>query len=153
MKTRLILLMILTGSCLNAGAMNKEKTPMITLKDSIEINTTMEVGDIVYFEQCVEGVWYKVETEIITRVKEDEGFTFTVKSTTGLGVITFLAKSLSKTHLVFTHTESFGFRESFLGKIGNFLVFKVFFRKQGNWDLILSDMKKDDARLKEIMES
>ena len=51
-----------------------------------------EVGDKVYFAQCVEGVWYKVKAVITEKQMDDNLFNLTVKSTTGLGVITFRAE-------------------------------------------------------------
>ncbi len=183
MKTKRFLLLLILGFSFSVYARNKEKNYMIVLKDSIEIETSveelydwfvhlesnfvpwserhtkfellsggLEPGDIIYFEQCVEGVWYKVKAEIISREVDREGFSFTVESTTGLAEITFSARAISPERLVFTHTESFGYGESYFGKIGNFLLFKVFFRKQGNWELIMGDMKKDDASLKRILE-
>ena len=40
-----------------------------------------------------------------------------------------------------------------IGPIMNFLIFKVFFKKKANWDLIRQDMILDNFLLKDILES
>ena len=74
-----------------------------------------EVGDKVYFAQYVEGVWYKVKAVITEKQMDDKLFNLTVKSTTGLGVITFRAEKQPDGSVLFTHIESFGARRSFFG--------------------------------------
>lgn len=111
-----------------------------------------EIGDRVYFAQCVEGVWYKIKAAIVKKEINDELFLLTVKSTTGLGIITFRADKLSDSTVRFIHIECFGKRKSFFGNIINGLVFKILFPKMANWDLIRQDMQEDDANLKKILE-
>ncbi len=53
----------------------------------------------------------------------------------------------------FTHVEKFGLEAPIIGSIIYFLLFKVITRKKANWDLILNDMKKDNIRLKELIEN
>jgi hypothetical protein len=155
---------------------------MITLKDSIEIDASIDrlldwfmnidknftkwnpnhkkfemitggndVGDIVYFEQCVNGIWYKVKARIIRKEVSKGSFEVVVKSTIGLGTISFSAEAIEN-GCRFTHVEEFGMKNSMLGKIVNYLVFKILARKQANWDSILQDMKEDNVNLKEILE-
>ncbi|TPE15274.1 SRPBCC family protein [Tannerella forsythia] len=111
-----------------------------------------EVGDKVYFAQCVEGVWYKVKAVITEKQMDDNLFNLTVKSTTGLGVITFRAEKQPDGSVLFTHIESFGARRSFFGNFVNWLFFKALFPKQANWELIKQDMQEDDRNLKRILE-
>ena len=40
----------------------------------------------------------------------------------------------------FTHTEAFGMMTPIISPVMNFLIFKVFFRKKANWQLIEDDM-------------
>ena len=101
-----------------------------------------EVGDKVYFAQCVEGVWYKVKAVITEKQMDDKLFNLTVKSTTGLGVITFRAEKQPDGSVLFT----------FFGNFVNWLFFKALFPKQANWELIKQDMQEDDANLKKILE-
>jgi hypothetical protein len=155
---------------------------MITLKDSIEIDTRVDqlfdwlmnldknftrwnsnhkkfekitggndVGDVVYFEQCVGGIWYRIKARIIDKEIRKESFRIVIKSTTGLGIISFSAKA-TENGCIFTHVEEFGMKDSVLGRIVNYLVFRVLARKQANWNLILQDMKEDSVNLKKIME-
>ena len=44
----------------------------------------------------------------------------------------------TKTGCHFSHTEAFGMTTPVIGAIMNFLIFKVFFRKKANWQLIAS---------------
>ena len=111
------------------------------------------VGDKVYFAQCVKGVWYKVKAIITEKQMDDNLFNLTVKSTTGLGVITFRAEKQPDDSVLFTHIESFGVRRSFFGNFVNWLFFKALFPKQANWELIKQDMQEDDANLRKILES
>ena len=110
------------------------------------------VGDKVFFAQCVEGVWYKVKAVITEKQMDDNLFDLTVKSTTGLGVITFRAEKQPDGSVLFTHIESFGARRSFFGNFVNWLFFKALFPKQANWELIKQDMQEDDRNLKKILE-
>ena len=111
------------------------------------------VGDKVCFAQCVESVWYKVKAVITEKQMDDNLFNLTVKSITGLGVITFRAEKQPDGSVLFTHIESFGAQRSCFGNFVNWLFFKVLFSKQANWELIKQDMQKDDANLRKILES
>ena len=51
----------------------------------------------------------------------------------------------------FSHTEAFGMTTPVIGPIMNFLIFKVFFRKMANWQLIRDDMILDNRYLTEIL--
>jgi hypothetical protein len=182
-KILTIIIVIFMTINVNAKTTKKRVRNMVTLKDTIEINTTIdelydwfmnidvnftkwhhnhkkfekitggsEVGDIIYFEQLVNGVWYKVKAKIILKEKNKDNFKIIIKSTTGLGTISFLGKT-TENSCVFTHIESFGLSTPVIGNAINFLLFRVFFRKHANWKFILQDMKDDDANLKKILES
>jgi hypothetical protein len=51
-----------------------------------------DVGDIIYFEQCVNGVWYKIKGEITVKEKSDNSFKIEFITMSGIGTITFIAK-------------------------------------------------------------
>jgi hypothetical protein len=155
---------------------------MITLEDSIEINTTVDqlyewlmnldsnftkwnvnhkkfekvtggnsVGDLIYFEQCVGGVWYKIKGEITENEKSVDGFRMQFVTMSGFGTITFIGQR-SGTGCRFTHIESFGSKRPLIGGVINTLLFKVLFRKKANFELILSDMKEDNTNLRSLLE-
>jgi len=155
---------------------------MITLRDSIEIKTTpdklynwfmdldkhftewhpnhikfekvtggTDVGDIIYFEERVGGILYKVKGEIIRKEKNKNGFRLGFKTLSGLGRISFIGEA-TEGGCLFTHIERFGLETPVIGGIVNFLLFKLLARKKANWDIILQDMREDNANLKKIME-
>jgi hypothetical protein len=155
---------------------------MITLKDSIEIETSLEelydwfmnleknftkwhpnhkkfekltggdeVGDIIYFEECVSGIWYKIKGEITVKEKNKDNFRLEFKTMSGIGRISFIAEKREE-GCIFTHIESFGLETPLIGGIINFLLFNVIARKKVNWDLILQDMKEDNKNLKQILD-
>ena len=155
---------------------------MITLKESIEIETSLEelynwfmdlednftkwhpnhkkferltggdeVGDIIYFEECVNGIWYKVKGEITVKEKNEDNFRIEFKTMSGIGRISFIAKKTEE-GCIFTHIENFGLKTPLIGGVINFLLFNVIARKKANLDLILNDMKEDNKNLKQILE-
>jgi hypothetical protein len=156
---------------------------MITLKDSIEIETSIEelynwfmnlevnftkwhpnhkkferltggdeVGDVIYFEECVSGIWYKIKGEITVKEKNKDNFRLEFKTMSGIGRISFITKKTEE-GCIFTHIENFGLETPLIGSIINFLLFNVIARKKANWDLILHDMKEDNKNLKQILEN
>lgn len=155
---------------------------MISLEDSIEINTTVDhlydwlinldrnfpkwnanhgkflkvtggnaVGDIIYFEECVEGIWYKIRGKITVIEKKDDFFTIEFSTMSGIGTITFIGQK-SDAGCIFTHIERFGLRRPLVGELINFMLFKVLARKKANFELILKDMKEDNGNLKALLE-
>ena len=57
----------------------------------------------------------------------------------------------TKTGCRFSHTEAFGMTTPIIGPVMNFLIFKVFFRKKANWQLIRDDMVLDNRYLTDIL--
>jgi len=113
----------------------------------------MDEGDIIYFEECVSGVWYKVKCKITGIEKSKRGWKAEFKSLSGIGKIAFMAEKIED-GCIFTHIESFGSKKLIIGKIVDFLLLKVFPRilPQANFDLIQKDMEEDGKRLKKILE-
>ncbi|MCE5345730.1 MAG: SRPBCC family protein [Bacteroidales bacterium] len=155
---------------------------MVELKDSIEIRTSVnllyewlldldkhfvewhpnhkvfefvskgkEIGDKIYFEEEVNGVLYAIKGEIIDLAKTKDSFNVAFKTSAGLGHIYFMGKE-TYSGCVFTHVEQFGLSTPIIGNVINFLLFKVLARKKANWNLILTDMREDNKRLKELLE-
>ena len=67
-----------------------------------------------------------------------------------LNVLNTIGKR-TKTGCHFSHTEAFGMTTPVIGAIMNFLIFKVFFRKKANWQLIRDDMILDNRYLYDIL--
>lgn len=110
-----------------------------------------QVDDKIYFEEKVNGVLYAIKGKISDHTKTKDSFCVAFKTSAGLGSIYFMGKETS-TGCVFTHIERFGLSTPVVGNAINFLLFKVLARKKANWDLILTDMREDNKRLKEILE-
>ena len=67
-----------------------------------------------------------------------------------MAFITFEGKR-TETGCHFCHTETFGMTTPVIGAIMNFLIFKVFFRKKANWQVIRDDMILDNRYLYKIL--
>ena len=154
---------------------------MITLKDSVKINTAadqvyvwfshldenfvawhpnhkkfvrvsggLDEGDSVYFEECVEGKWYKVKVRIGKLEKSERGWRIEFVTSSKLAKIVFEAEDVKK-GCVFSHTESFGVEKPVIGRLLDFLMSKVFY-SLFRFDLIRKDMEEDGVNLKRILE-
>jgi hypothetical protein len=110
-----------------------------------------DVGDIIYFEERVGGILYKIKGQITKKEKNDNGFRLDFRTMSGLGQIAFIAKA-TEGGCVFTHIERFGLETPVIGGIVNFLIFNLLARKKANWNIILQDMKEDNENLRKIME-
>lgn len=110
------------------------------------------IWDIVFFEECVNWICYKIKAKIIVKEKTKNSFKIVIKSTIWLAIISFSAKT-TKNGCVFTYIEEFGMKDNLIGNIINFLIFNVLASKQANWDIIMKDMKEDNINLKNIMEN
>lgn len=111
----------------------------------------IEAGDKIYFEEIVGGVKYAIKGKIVEKTKSDEKFVFAFKTSSGMGRIYFIGEKRDD-KVLFTHVEEFGLKTPVIGDAVNFLLFKVIARKKADWNLILDDMKKDNVRLKELIE-
>ncbi|BDZ68120.1 SRPBCC family protein [Methanobacterium ferruginis] len=156
---------------------------MITLKDSVTINTTLEKlynwlinldenfvkwhPNYVKFEKLTGsmdvGDWIYFEENVngtiykikgkITR-KEINKNGFRVDFKTNSGLGHItFMAEATESGCVFTHIESFGLETPIIGNIINFIIFRVLVRKKANWDLISQDMKEDNVNLKRILET
>ncbi|MCC7550318.1 MAG: SRPBCC family protein [Methanobacterium sp.] len=156
---------------------------MITLKDSVTINTTLEKlyswlinldenfvkwhPNHVKFEKLTGsmdvGDWIYFEENVngtiykikgeITR-KEINKNGFRVDFKTNSGLGHItFMAEATESGCVFTHIESFGLETPIIGNIINFIIFRVLVRKKANWDLISQDMKEDNVNLKRILET
>ena len=82
--------------------------------------------------------------------QDENHFRIVFRSDKKTAFITFEGKR-TKTGCHFSHTEAFGMTTPVIGAIMNFLIFKVFFRKKANWQLIRDDMILDNRYLYDIL--
>lgn len=107
-------------------------------------------GDRVRFYEIVMGLDYDVTGTIIESERDEHHFRISFESDKKTAVITFEGQR-TPGGCSFSHTESFGMQTPVIGPIMNFLIFKVFFNKKANWDLIRDDMKLDNIYLSNIL--
>ncbi len=108
-------------------------------------------GDRVRFFEIVMGLDYDVTGTIIESDRDKDHFRISFESDKKTAIITFEGKRTPE-GCSFTHTESFGMQTPVIGPIMNFLIFRVFYKKKANWDLIRDDMKLDNIYLTNILE-
>lgn len=113
-------------------------------------NGNYHAGSKVRFREIVMGLDYDV-TGTITECEQDENhFRIVFQSNKKTAFITFEGKR-TETGCHFSHTEAFGMTTPVIGAIMNFLIFKVFFRKKANWQLVRDDMILDNRYLYDIL--
>lgn len=108
------------------------------------------VGSRLRFREIVMGLDYDVTGTIVRAEKSVDHFFFEFQSDKKTAGISFEGRRTNE-GCVFRHTESFGLTTPVIGPIINFLVFKVFYRKKADWDLIRNDMILDNKYLNEIL--
>jgi len=107
-------------------------------------------GSRIRFREIVMGLDYDV-TGTVTECEKDPGhFRIVFQSDKKTAFITFEGERTG-TGCRFSHTESFGMATPVIGPLVNFLVFKVFFRKMADWQLIRDDMILDNRYLTDIL--
>ena len=110
----------------------------------------INVGDRVRFYEIVMGLDYDVTGKIVHAERDADHFIFQFESDKQTAVITFEGtRTPEGCH--FRHTEAFGMQTPVIGAIINFLIFKVFYRKKANWQLIRDDMILDNKYLSDIL--
>ena len=107
-------------------------------------------GDRVRFYEIVMGMDYDVKGIIIESERDKDHFRISFESDKKTAIITFEGQRTPE-GCSFSHTESFGMQTPIIGPIMNFLIFKVFFKKKANWNLIRDDMKLDNIYLSNIL--
>ncbi len=108
------------------------------------------VGNRIRFREIVMNLDYNV-TGVITECEQDrDHFRIVFQSDKKTAFITFIGRR-TENGCFFSHTEAFGMTAPVIGPIMNFLVFRVFFRKKADWQLIRDDMILDNKYLKDIL--
>ena len=100
-------------------------------------NGNYNAGSKIRFREIVMGLDYDVTGTIAECEQDENHFRIVFRSDKKTAFITFEGKR-TKTGCHFSHTEAFGMTTPVIGAIMNFLIFKVFFRKKANWQLIAS---------------
>ena len=109
-----------------------------------------QVGNRIRFREIVMNLDYNV-TGTITECEQDiDHFRIVFRSDKKTAFIIFEGRR-TETGCRFSHTEAFGMTTPVIGPIMNFLIFKVFFRKKANWQLIRDDMILDNRYLTDIL--
>jgi hypothetical protein len=118
-------------------------------KKFIKVTGGLDEGDIVYFEECVDGKWFKVKCKITNIEKKDRSWRTDFESVHWLGRligtrISFIVKAKGDI-CIFTHIESFGFRANIISNL-TLKLLKSWF------PLIKKDIEEDNLNLKKILE-
>ncbi|MDI6883194.1 MAG: SRPBCC family protein [Patescibacteria group bacterium] len=117
-------------------------------KKFVRVTGGMEEGDIVYAEECVSEIWYKLKLKITKIEKGIKGWRVELKNLRAPSRIIFIAEA-KEDGCIFTHIETWGYKTPIVSNIVDFLV-KVLFRKR--IDIVQRDIEEDDENLKELLE-
>lgn len=121
-------------------------------KKFVLVTGGLDEGDVIYFEQNINGKWFNFKTKITKIEQTATGWTIETKTPPFVTLI-FTAQA-NTTGCLFTHDEVYGFikiKNLFIRKYSiPFLrtLLNPFFR----FDLIEKDIADDNARLKQILE-
>ena len=109
-----------------------------------------QTGNRIRFREIVMNLDYNVTGTVIECEQDRDHFRIVFRSDKKTAFITFEGHR-TRTGCRFSHTEAFGMTAPVVGPIMNFLIFKVFFKKKANWQLIRDDMILDNRYLAEIL--
>ena len=117
-------------------------------KKFVRVTGGMEEGDIVYAEECVSGIWYKLKLKITKIERGENGWKVELKDLRFPAKIIFITKAKGD-GCIFTHIETLGFERPIIGNIVDFLV-KALFQKR--IDIVQRDIEEDNKKLKGLLE-
>ncbi len=109
-----------------------------------------QVGNRIRFRELVMNLDYDVTGTIRECEQDKDHFRIVFQSDKKTAFIIFEGQR-TETGCRFSHTEAFGLKTPIIGPIVNFLIFRVFFRKKADWQLIRDDMILDNRYLTEIL--
>ena len=109
-----------------------------------------QVGNRIRFREIVMNLDYNVSGTITECEQDKDHFRIVFQSDKKTAFIIFEGQR-TETGCHFSHTEAFGMTTPIVGPIMNFLIFKVFFKKKANGQLIRDDMILDNQYLTEIL--
>ena len=121
-------------------------------KKFVKVTGGMQVGDKVYFEQCISGKWFKNKVTISAINKSENRWT--IEAVTPPFAKLEFSCEVKGNQCLFTHTESFGFIKSQKSFAQNVLipVLRKLLNPIYRFDLIAKDIVEDNLKLKQIME-
>jgi hypothetical protein len=117
-------------------------------KKFVRVTGGMEEGDIVYAEECVSGIWYKLKLKITKIERSENGWKVELKDLRFPAKIIFITKAKGD-GCIFTHIETWGFERPIIGNIVDFLV-KALLQKR--IDIVQRDIEEDNKNLKGLLE-
>ena len=94
-------------------------------------------GDIVYFEERVDGKWYRARCKITKIERRERDWRIELKTKGAL--LSFITEA-KEDICIFTHIESFGFKTPIIGSLIDFLILKIF-HSRFRLDLVRKDME------------
>lgn len=109
-----------------------------------------QVGSKIRFREIVMNLDYDVTGTIIECEQDKDHFRIVFRSDKKTAFITFEGRR-TEDGCHFSHTEQFGMQTPLIRTIVNFFIFKVFFKKMANWQLIRDDMILDNQYLTDIL--
>lgn len=107
-------------------------------------------GKRLRFYEIVMGMDYDVTGTITEYERDKDHFSIAFESDAKTAVIRFEGERTPE-GCRFGHTEAFGLQTPVIAPLLNFLVFKVFFRKKADWNVIRADMQLDNQYLYDIL--
>lgn len=119
----------------------------------VKITGGMDEGDEAYFEECIDGKWFKFKFKIVKLEKTKKGWIAEMKRP--FATIVFNAEVKGKNECIFTHIESFGIIKSknpFIMRVSA-AIFRKLFNSKYRFDLIKKDIIEDNINLKQMMEN
>ena len=109
-----------------------------------------QVGNRIRFREIVMNLDYDVTGTIAECEQDKDHFRIVFQSDKKTAFITFEGKR-TETGCRFSHTETFGMTTPIIGPIMNYLIFRVFYKKMCDWNLIRDDMILDNQYLTGIL--
>ena len=122
-------------------------------KKFVKLTGGMDVGDIVYYEQCCEGEWYRVKNKITKIEQREQGWEIDYECLfpySLLGIKGAFVGEKKGEACNFIAIEYFGFKVPVIGTLIDYLM--KLFNPLIRFDIIERDMAEDGKRLKEILE-
>lgn len=119
----------------------------------VKLTGGMDEGDEAYFEECIDGKWFKFKFKIVELEKTKKGWIAVMKRP--FATIIFSAEAKGENECIFTHIESFGIIKSTNPttlRVSD-AIFRKFFNSIYRFDLIEKDIIEDNTNLKQMMET
>jgi hypothetical protein len=122
-------------------------------KKLIKLTGGLDVGDVIHFEELIDGKWFKFNVKITRKEKTPGGFLIEAKMPP-FATLLFTAQA-NENGCLFTHSETFGFIKNESPFVRSYItpLLRSIFNPIYRFDLIEKDIKEDNINLKRILES